>query len=99
MDQELEKFKTDIDLRAYATAQNYQLDRKESWSGSSVMRHPNNDKIVIKRNVADGHYLYFSVRAMRTTAPSLISRNSALASPWARCGRTCARSWGTHPQC
>ena len=62
MDQELEKFKTDIDLRAYAAAQNYQLDRKESWSGSAVMRHANNDKIVIKRNAVDGHYVYFSVR-------------------------------------
>src|ERR1700691_392087 len=62
MDMELEKFKTDIDLRAYAATQDYLLDRKESWSGSAVMRHPNNDKIVIKRNAADGHYVYFSVR-------------------------------------
>jgi hypothetical protein len=26
------------------------------------MRHPNGDKIIVKRNEADGHYLYFSVR-------------------------------------
>jgi hypothetical protein len=61
MDLELEKFKTDIDFRAYAAGQDYQLDRKESWAGSAVMRHPNNDKIIIKRD-ADGHYVYFSVR-------------------------------------
>ena len=60
-DTELESFKNGIDLRAYAAAQGYQLDRKESWRGSSVMRHQNGDKIVIKRG-SDNHYVYFSVR-------------------------------------
>lgn len=60
MDSELEQFKTDIDLRGYAAEQGYQLDRKESWRGSAVMRHANGDKIIIKRG-ADGHYIYFSV--------------------------------------
>jgi hypothetical protein len=32
----------------------YELDRKDSWAGSAIMRHANNDKIVIKRD-ADGH--------------------------------------------
>lgn len=59
-DSELSKFKT-IDLRAYAAGQGYQLDRKESWKGSAVMRHPNGDKIIIKRDAADGHFVYFSV--------------------------------------
>jgi hypothetical protein len=61
MDLELENFKSDIDLRAYAAGQGYQLDHKESWRGSAVMRHPAGDKIVIKRG-SDGHYVYFSVR-------------------------------------
>src|SRR5208282_5666674 len=61
MDSELEKFKTDIDLRVYAEGQDYQLDRKESWSGSAVMRGPNNGKIIISRK-PDGHYAYWSVR-------------------------------------
>jgi len=60
MDSELEKFKTDIDLRVYAATQGYQLDRKESWRGSAVMRHANGDKIIIKRG-SDGHFIYFSV--------------------------------------
>src|SRR5271169_5596575 len=60
-DSELESFKSDIDLRTYAAGQGYQLDRKESWRGSSVMRHPAGDKIIVKRG-ADGHYVYFSVR-------------------------------------
>ena len=59
-DPELSKFKT-IDLRAYAAGQGYQLDRKESWKGSAVMRHANGDKIIIKRDAADGHFVYFSV--------------------------------------
>src|ERR1700733_12789704 len=61
-DTELDKFKTAIDLRAYAAGQGYQLDRKESWRGTSVMRHPvSDDKVIIKRGM-DGHYVYFSVR-------------------------------------
>jgi hypothetical protein len=50
-DPELESFKTAIDLRAYAGGQGYTLDRKESWTGSAVMRHANGDKIIIKRDV------------------------------------------------
>ena len=61
-DSELEKLKTAIDLRVYAAQQGYELDRKDSWAGSAVMRHANNDKIVIKRD-ADGHWVYFSVRS------------------------------------
>jgi uncharacterized protein DUF3991/Toprim domain-containing protein len=64
-DEELEGFKTRIDLRAYAAAQGYQLDRRESWAGSCVMRHPNGDKIIIKRAASDNHYIYFSVRSDR----------------------------------
>lgn len=59
-DQELETFKT-IDLRAYAAELGYLLDRKESWRGSSVLRHPNGDKIIVKQD-HDGHFVYFSVR-------------------------------------
>jgi hypothetical protein len=59
-DSELEAFKA-IDLRAYAAAQGYALDRKESSRGSAVMRHPGGDKIIIKRDM-DNHYIYFSVR-------------------------------------
>jgi hypothetical protein len=59
-DAELEEMKTRIDMRAYAVAQGYTLDRKESWRGSSVMRHPRGDKIIIKRD-SDDHYVFFSV--------------------------------------
>jgi hypothetical protein len=47
-DAELEDFKTKIDLRAYAAGQGYQLDAKNSWRGTSVMRHPaSDDKVII----------------------------------------------------
>jgi len=62
VDSELQSFKSNIDLRAYAAGQGYELDRKESWRGTSIMRHPlSNDKVIIKRGL-DGHYIYFSVR-------------------------------------
>jgi hypothetical protein len=60
-DPELELFKTSIDLRGYAASEGYTLDKKESWRGSAVMRHPNGDKIIISRK-PDGHYTFFSVR-------------------------------------
>ncbi len=60
-DPELEAFKTEIDLRAFAESEGYALDRRESWRGSSVMRSKSADKIVVKRD-ADNHYIYFSVR-------------------------------------
>ena len=60
-DPELESFKH-IDLRAYAAAHGYTLDKRDSWRSSSVMRHPNGDKIIITRDSSSGHYLYCSVR-------------------------------------
>lgn len=61
-DSELETFKRSIDIRSYAVSHGYQLDRKQSWQGSSVMRHAHSDdKIVVKRGM-DGHFVYFSVR-------------------------------------
>ena len=60
-DPELESFKTGIDLRIYAAALGYELDRRESWRGSSVMRDPKGDKVIVKRDT-DQHYVYFSVR-------------------------------------
>jgi hypothetical protein len=61
-DAELEDFKIKIDLRAYAAGQGYQLDVRNSWRGTSVMRHPaTDDKVIIKRAL-DSHYIYFSVR-------------------------------------
>lgn len=60
-DPELEAFKTDIDLRQYAASVGYELDKRESSRSSSIMRHANGDKIIIKRG-GDSHYVYFSVR-------------------------------------
>jgi DNA-binding transcriptional MerR regulator len=60
MDSELDEFKRVIDMRQYAAAMGYTLDKHESWRGSAVMRC-GGDKIVIKRD-SDGHYVYFSVR-------------------------------------
>jgi hypothetical protein len=63
VDSEIEAFKSRIDLRQYAASKGYQLDPRESWRGSAVMRKGGRggDKIIIKRN-ANGHFIYFSVR-------------------------------------
>jgi hypothetical protein len=64
-DSELERFKRDIDLRAYCATQGYELDKRSSWGGSAVMREPGtDDKIIIKLD-ADGHFVYCSCRDSR----------------------------------
>jgi len=35
---ELEVFKTKIDLRQFAVSLGYEMDRRESWRGSTVLR-------------------------------------------------------------
>src|ERR1035441_8467958 len=57
---ELEVFKRKIDLRQFAVSLGYQMDRRENWRGSTVLRR-GADKIVVKRN-RNGHYVFFSVR-------------------------------------
>ena len=59
-DDELEDFKTHINLSEYAAAQGYALDRKASSRNSAVMREPGGDKVIIAR-ADDGHWIYFSV--------------------------------------
>jgi hypothetical protein len=94
---ELESFKH-IDLRAYAAAQGYQLDAKESWRGSAVMRHPGGDKIIIKREASSGHYVYFSVRDNDdngTIIDFVAQRNSLnlrIRGDWAKLGKE-LRPW------
>ena len=62
-DSELDAFKRKIDLRQFAVSLGYEMDRRESWRGSSVLRR-DADKIVVKRN-PNGHYVFFSVRDER----------------------------------
>jgi hypothetical protein len=59
-DCELDAFKREIDLRQFAESLGYQIDRRESWRGSVVLRC-GADKIVVKRN-GNGHYVFFSLR-------------------------------------
>jgi hypothetical protein len=59
-DSELDAFKRKIDLRQFAVSLGYEMDRRESWRGSTVLRR-DADKIVVKRN-HNGHYVFFSVR-------------------------------------
>jgi hypothetical protein len=59
-DSELDAFKRKVDLRQFAVSLGYELDRRESWRGSTVLRR-DADKIVVKRN-HNGHYVFFSVR-------------------------------------
>ncbi len=59
--EELEKFKTEINLVEYAQSQGYQYITSESSCNSAILRHQNGDKIVVATDT-DGHGVYFSVR-------------------------------------
>jgi len=58
---ELEDFKTNINLTEYAAGQGYVLDKKASSKNSAVLRKPDGDKIIIARR-QNQHWIYFSVR-------------------------------------
>jgi len=58
--QELNRFKTNINLAEFATAFGYYKDKEKSSINAPVMRHENGDKVVIGKDKADGHYIYFN---------------------------------------
>ena len=57
---ELEDFKSGINLSEFAASRGYWLDRKATSRNSAVMRHENGDKIIIARG-SDQHWTYFSI--------------------------------------
>src|SRR6267154_1091510 len=57
---ELETFKTNINLTEYAAASGYRLDRQASSRNSAVMVHPERDKIIIAVD-RDRHWIYFTI--------------------------------------
>jgi hypothetical protein len=77
-DSELDAFKREIDLREFAVSLGYEIDRRESWRGNTVLRR-GADKIVVKRN-GNGHYVFFSVRDDRDngTVIDLLQRRQNL---------------------
>lgn len=59
---ELERFKSEINLVEFAESMGYEIDKKESGRSSFVMRGPGDDKIIVATSQA-GHGVYFSVRS------------------------------------
>ncbi|MEL4898038.1 DUF3991 and toprim domain-containing protein, partial [Crocosphaera sp. Alani8] len=59
--QELDKFKTDINLADYAQANGYSIDKKKSSVNCLVLKDNQGDKILVGVNQSDGHYFYSSV--------------------------------------
>lgn len=70
-DEELEHFKTRINLTELVAGQGYELDRRESSRNSAVMRHPGGDNIIIARNEDNGNWIYFSVPSALQGSPFL----------------------------
>jgi hypothetical protein len=63
---ELDRFKSEIDLVAFAASRGYEVQRRASSRSSIAMRHPvSDDKIIVSRAPRDRHWIYFSVRDSR----------------------------------
>lgn len=76
---EIQKFKKEICLTAYAATLGYEIDRKASSKNSVVMRGPGEDKIIVATD-PDGHGIYFSVRDSRDhgTIVDFVQKRKAL---------------------
>lgn len=59
-DTELDQFKTTIDLRQYAASVGFEFIRRQSSPHSTVMKHPNGDKLVIAI-MPSKHFVYFNI--------------------------------------
>ncbi|MCC0179905.1 toprim domain-containing protein, partial [Waterburya agarophytonicola K14] len=59
--EELERFKTQINLVEYAQSFGYQYISQKSSQNSAVLAHDNGDKIIVATDT-DGHGVYFSVK-------------------------------------
>jgi hypothetical protein len=60
MDEELEEFKSLVNLTEYAASAGYLMDRRTSSRNSVAMRRGEADKIIVARG-HDGHWIYFCV--------------------------------------
>ena len=60
---EIDRFKREINLSEYAASEGYEIDRTESTRSSVVMRGLGDDKLIITLNSGNKHWIYFSVRA------------------------------------
>jgi hypothetical protein len=59
--EELDSFKTQINLVEYAQSQGYQYSSQSSSRNSVVLAHDNGDKIIVATDT-DGHGIYFSIK-------------------------------------
>ena len=61
--QELEKFKKEVNIAEVAQLFGYYVDKEKSSRAVKQLRNDSTgDKIVVSRNEANGHYIYFSMR-------------------------------------
>lgn len=60
--EEINRFKTDINLTEYVTTFGYSVDRRESSRTNIVMRDDRNDKIIITQQSTNNHWIYWSDR-------------------------------------
>jgi hypothetical protein len=59
--EELDLFKSHINLTEYASAQGYVLDRQHTSRNSVAMGGLTGDKVIIACDERDGNWIYFSV--------------------------------------
>ncbi|MBD3797611.1 MAG: toprim domain-containing protein [Campylobacterales bacterium] len=95
--QELNHFKTSINIAELSTAMGYEKDRDKSTLNAPVMKHPSGDKIVVGLDRSDGHYVYFNPHndSDKGTVIDFIKNRTDKSLGWIR--KFC-RAWLHNPQ-
>lgn len=60
-DQDLERYKRDINLVQLAMDRGYELKRDKSTRRAKVLKHTNGDRILVSQSIDDGHWVYHSL--------------------------------------
>ena len=60
--EELEQFKSEINLVEYAQSNGYELDRKKSSTNCIVLKDERGDKLLVGIDETDNHYFYYSLK-------------------------------------
>ena len=63
--EELDRFKSEINLVEYAQSVGYEIDRQKSSQNCIVLKDSAGDKILVGVDLSDHHYFYYSVRDER----------------------------------
>lgn len=82
---EIEAFKTQIDLVAFAEDQGYEIDRRRTSRTSVAMRHGTSGERILVAKAGNGHFIYASVHDHLASALMPTAQSNAIDRTWPAC--------------